>query len=180
MNKKVIFTIFAMASFSNVYARPLILGDFDQEKLGELLDKLPPSVSIRSVSKLRNFFRVTGTVVSLQFPKKPSPYRMSCDRTFIADSPYPSSTKCYVNVNPLHASAIRQNDVVRFIVDNPNEVDALYEAIPYGMPVKKLYSYGRDQGITFGGTEGTVFHYQFLCSEKDCKLNFSEKALLDK
>lgn len=175
--KKISHFTASLFFFGQAAGATLELGEFDQAKLAEILHRLPETVSTRKVYKVSWFSR--DYLIKTVFPITPNAFKIECESKFINDSPYPSYSACVVSVDKTHRNFRIKNDVVKILLFDDEEATAMFDAIPYGNPWKKFYSYGRHSGTTYDGIKGTVFHYQFLCLQTQCKLNFSNKALKD-
>lgn len=174
MIKKAFLLLIVLVS-NSANSDTLLLGEFDQAKLGEMLNRLPDAVKSKTVHK-RFWFSRDYTIKTI-FPVSPNVFGINCESNYFNNSPYPSFTRCTVTIKADDPSVIHQNDVLQISLEKSEESLALYETIPYGLSLKKFYSYGRDEGVSFEGIPGNIFHYQFLCSENECKLNFSKKNL---
>jgi hypothetical protein len=171
--KKIIFgmTFMLFNSFEAHAAHQLKLSTFDQAKLGELLNRLPDHLVRRTYHNVRH--NPSLRIQTLTLINEKDSYQMSCERIFYPKAVYPSQTTCAVRINLDNPATVKRHDVLRITERDPTLVSALKEAIPYGSPQKKFYSYQRDEGITFTGGKGTVFHYQFICAQSLCWLKFS-------
>lgn len=173
--KKILFSVTVFLLALPAWTHTLKLKEFDQYKLAEFLDRLPDTVATRTVTKRSSFSR--NYSVHHSFPKKSNAFLMECESFFVEDSEVPLDVDCVVTINKKSKKAIIKHHVLRVNL-RKSEAKAVYDAIPYGRPVKKLYSYGRGPGITYTGVKNVVHHYQFLCTETLCRMNFSTKRLV--
>lgn len=167
---KVISLVLLGFSFS-AWADGLTLKEFDQIKLGELLSRLPEGVATKVVVPAPG--DMPGTEEQITFPAQPQGYQFICRRTFYYESPYPSFTACSVSIDPAHPDHDRSYDEIRFKVTDLTLVQAMYNAIPYGVPLKEYYSWERDEGTNYEGKSTDVFHYRFECTAESCLIRFS-------
>jgi hypothetical protein len=160
------FLVFILSGSAG--ARVLELGAFDQEKLAELLRRLPEAATEKTTTPFG-----PDLVSKLVFPKDRGPFRLECDSVFVSGSPVPSEVACVVELFDGHPKLTVKNDVTRIVVEDPGPVRALARAIPFGLERKKFYSYGRRPGIGTTGKRATIFDYQFICGGESCRINFS-------
>ncbi|HXH74886.1 MAG TPA: hypothetical protein VNJ08_07965 [Bacteriovoracaceae bacterium] len=152
--------------------------DSDHLKLGELVESLPINVKLKNT--VPAIGPLKGHMVTSFFPKSETgPFRFKCESTYYNDSPYASAAKCRVDVDVNHQEFDRHYDQIKIMIKDNHLVDALYATIPYSIPQKKFFSWGRDNGTTFDGKYGIIFHYSLNCTTKECRLNLSNKTLVE-
>lgn len=159
---------------SSVEAATLKLEALDQEKLGDLLEKLDPTVrrTIRLVTS-----RDEESKKKFIFPREEGPVRITCERSYFNGSPYASFTSCTFEVKEEDPGTLKRFDEFEVSLDSSLS-EALFAAISYGKPEKVLYSYGRKWGVSFEGIERQVFHFGLKCLPSECKLRAHAKNLL--
>lgn len=168
-------TIFFMISFflvSNVEARDLVFEEFDQEKLADLVNRLPETVKTKQVARIVD--PTEGILVRSIFPKQNLGFRAVCESRFYHHSPYPSYSSCTMSVDEHHPLVLKKYDEYKIAFNDPAVVAALFGHISFGRPNKDFRSFGKEEGTSFAGKNTWVFHYRFDCSSAACNVYFSD------
>lgn len=150
----------------------LILKEFDQIKLGELLGRLPATVANKTNVPIPGPLP-SSYVTKITFPSRRQGFEVVCSKTYYNGSPYPSSSVCSVTTDPSHPNYSKSYDEIRFTVTDPILVKTIFLAIPYGDTFKEFYSWERNAGTDFEGQRRDIFHYRFECTLQSCVIRFS-------
>jgi hypothetical protein len=157
------------AAAANTYV--LDLSQFDQEKLAEFVERLPPELRNRSVQELT--YPMKGSRVISEFPIEDRGFKFLCESHYYHRSRYASSASCKVSIDITHPDVGLGNDEYQIYLDDPSISGAMFKAISYGRPAKEFRSEQREEGIGFDGRRKSVFRYFFRCFPDNCTLKFS-------
>ena len=156
----------------SAHAYDLKLKQFDQEKLADLIGKLPLTVRTRVITDI--YGPVEGISVKSEFPKEDVGFKAVCESKYFNNSPYASSSVCTMTVDEQHPNVDTKYDEFKLLMADATTAAALFEHISYGRPEKDFRSFGKDKGLTFDGKTTYIFHYRFKCSAESCVMNFSK------
>ena len=160
-------------SLSQAFASNVQMEQFDQEKLADLLGRLPLTVRDRVITDITE--PTTGVLVTSDFPKNlEAGFKAHCESKYFNNSPYPSSSVCTMEIDEHHHLMDTKYDENRLVVEDEEIAKALFDNISYGLPEKDFRSFGKDHGTSFEGKYTYIFHYRMKCSEKSCVMNFSK------
>ena len=154
------------------HAYDLKLEQFDQEKLADLMGRLPLTVRTRVITQIEG--PVAGLSVKSEFPKADVGFKAVCESKYYNNSPYASSSVCTMTVDEQHPNLDTKYDEYLLKLEDAATAAALFKHISYGKPEKDFRSFGKDKGLTFEGKTAFIFHYRFKCREESCVLNFSQ------
>lgn len=140
---------------------------FDQSKLESVLREIP-SALIKSESH-QGFVRK-----HYAFPPSHGQFQIKCQADYYLSSTIPSTKSCSVEVG---LGELRGDEYV-FTSTDSAFVSALYQAMPYGQQVKKVYSTERLYGQSRNGSYKQLFRYSLICKTNSCELSFSPKEAL--
>lgn len=161
-----------IASYTSIsFAYELKLTQFDQEKLAELVERLPTSVRFRNVESLSD--PAKGRRVLSEFPIEEQGFRFICVSNYFNHSPHASSASCKVIIDEHHPGVDMNYDEFKVSLKDVLISQALFQHISYGKPHKEFRSEGRDSGISYEGKEELIFRYYFKCRPELCVLRFS-------
>lgn len=156
----------------NAHAYDLKLEQFDQEKLADLIGRLPLTVRTRVITNLSE--PVAGISVKSEFPKEDVGFKAVCESKYYNNSPYASSSVCTMTVDERHPNVDTKYDEYQLSMKDQTTAEALFKHISYGKPEKDFRSFGKDKGLNYDGKNSFVFHYRFKCSTDACVMNFSQ------
>lgn len=171
--KFIVLSLCALVT-SSAFAGFVPLIEFDQLKLGELLGKLPTSVRSKAVEQLSG--PRSGIKVKSLFPKEKGAFNFLCESTYYNGSNYASHSECKIEIDTHHEQTDVHYDEFKIVYTDVASVKALFEAIPYGSPVKEFRSTERKKGTNFEGKNGNIFNYYFKCGPQSCEMRFSHKV----
>lgn len=153
-------------------ASVLEINAFDQEKLAQLLNRLPQGVLHRTVTDAPGVRTITNV-----FPRAPGPFQISCESPFYDGSPYPSTPVCEVAFDDNDRAIEKKYDEWRIQETDPEVIQALFAAIAPRGETRYYRSGYSDEGTNFEGRRTNIFHYLVSCTSSSCVYHFSEKKI---
>lgn len=170
--KILLLTLLSLVPFSLTYGETIDLNYDDQLRLADLLAKLPSNARWSKQETVDS--PKSGVRMNYLFPKQDEAFKISCQNDYFNGSPYPSFVHCELSVDEHHPDLEMNYDQYRIMLDNRQQVSALYDAIPYGNPEKEFRSWGKQTGTDFSGKSGNILRYFFKCSMESCRILISK------
>jgi hypothetical protein len=167
---KKLFLVFLALYPSLVFSYELELSQYDQEKLAELVERLPAHIRKRDVIELS--VPLAGKKILSEFPTGNLGFKILCESNYFNNASYASSAFCRVHIDDLHPEIEMGYEEFKIMIYDSSISYALFQAISYGRPAKEFRSEKRKQGISFDGELKTIFGYYFKCFPDKCVFKF--------
>lgn len=171
---KTLFLLSSLIFSSAVSAATVTLDPFDQQKLANLIHKLPQCVKERTDTEIDK--PAAGLRVNNVF--KSGPLKIDCNSLYYGLSPHATRATCKVHLNTNSSAVLQKNAETQVTIKDPEVVKAFYQAIPYGKPEKTIYGWERDHGLNIDGYKAPIFHFMIGCTKKLCRFKFSSQKLV--
>lgn len=168
-----IFLMFLML-IPAAHSAELKFDNMDQLKLAEMIKLLPEEIrnsEIIPVGDSSNGIKVISQI------GEDEAWSIRCEGLYYHPSPYASRASCQVEIDEHHFRVKRSYDEVKISLTDMLLIESLYKVIPGGPGRREFRSWGRENGTTFSGKSGQIFHYFLSCSPESCDLKLSTKAL---
>lgn len=164
-----VFFLVLISTLINAAEVPLRI--WDQEKLAQLVLRLPDQVKRVAIEPLIS--PLEGQRIFTEFPKGEQGFKFLCESDFYSDSAYPSRSACELSLDESHPDYDANYDEARVELKDIELSKALFESISYGRPNKEFRSGRRRWGTNYNGRSAYILDYYFTCSLESCLMRFS-------
>ena len=141
---------------------------FDQSKLETLLRRIP--TALIGTTSGDGFVKKTT-----RYPDAKSLFAIVCEADYFGGSDIPTNKSCKVTISD--KSDLRGDEYLIKITDS-RRVTEMYNAIPFGLEIKKSYSHERIYGQAWEGDYKNIFRFMIVCKKTSCDFRFSPKEAL--